>query len=907
MFRSLKVLLTVFAFGLVLTTSAVLAQETPPPAANDQADGLPAGMFDPAGDFGGFGGLPGAETDDDMELSGELMVERGTRKGVLRVNGKPPLGWHVYAIDQDGGPGPAKITVNPAAGFKVTGPFRADREPEERKVEWFDVPLREHYGEVNWSAPVEIGDGIDPASIQWDIKFDGQICNDAVGCRPIFEQSIPVKFAGYRDEETPPANDDGSDTPAEMVVPPAESAEPSETPQVEDAYRAARAYVMFTGAAQPVQVAPGGTFQISLTAVCDEDWHIYAYAPQDPEEVAKPTLIVIQQPAGWTMGTPAASSEPTVEEFLQDEAPIRYHDGTVTWTVPVTVPDGTQEGEYEVVGLLGYQTCTHSGCDRPLGAEFRVPIQVGTGISDNRLALQFTQASYAQAARLAAAPGADDVPLVTADGTGVATADAAVEEVVQGEEGPTAPAVVADGKEEYSFVAMLGFAFLGGLILNVMPCVFPVIGLKIMAFVQQAGEDRGRVFMLNVWYSLGMILVFLVLAILAIVMNLGWGEQFNNQIFSIAMTAVVFAMGLSMLGVWEIPIPGFVGSGTANELSESEGPAGAVFKGILTTILATPCSGPGLAIALGYCQGKPASVVFPLFLTVGVGMASPYLLIGAFPQLLRFLPRPGQWMETFKQVMGFVLMGTAVYLLTFLSWTNVLPTITLLVGLGLACWFVGRAPVTADFQVKLRAWLIGGAFAVLIGMYAFGGTSKVGGINLHGLQATMEHRLERDVDAMLAAREDSLPGSGVVDPLLAAEATDHTGAIRWHAFTRSRLERLTAANRTVLVDFTADWCPTCKWLETTVLETDDVRRVLRENTVVTLVADWSNKSPEIASMLESLGSKQIPVVAIYPAGSSDPPIVLKGGYTKATLLEKLNEAGPSIQDDQASNPRVAAN
>ena len=138
--------------------------------------------------------------------------------------------------------------------------------------------------------------------------------------------------------------------------------------------------------------------------------------------------------------------------------------------------------------------------------------------------------------------------------------------------------------------------------------------------------------------------------------------------------------GLSFLGVWEIPIPGFVGGGAANELAAKEGPAGAFFKGAITTILATPCSGPGIAIALGYCTGKPIGFVYLIFTMLGLGMASPYLIIGANPKLIRFLPKPGMWMETFKQIMGFVLMATVIYLLSFINWANILPTLTLLLG-----------------------------------------------------------------------------------------------------------------------------------------------------------------------------------------------------------------------------------
>ena len=193
----------------------------------------------------------------------------------------------------------------------------------------------------------------------------------------------------------------------------------------------------------------------------------------------------------------------------------------------------------------------------------------------------------------------------------------------------------------------LSFAFLGGLILNLMPCVLPVIGLKVLSFAEQGGESRLKVFGLNLAYSIGLISVFLVLASLAVFADFGWGEQFTNSTFQVSMVILVFAMALSFLGVWEIPIPGFAGTGKANDLQDKEGFSGAFFKGIFTTILATPCSGPFLGTAFGYTLTLPPAMVFLFFFTAGLGMAMPYLLIGIFPSLVKWLPKPGLWMETF--------------------------------------------------------------------------------------------------------------------------------------------------------------------------------------------------------------------------------------------------------------------
>ena len=659
------------------------------------------------GDF--LGGVGGA---DEMTLSGSFKVHRDQRSGVLEIRAVLAPEWHVYAIDQQGGPGPTKISVPASGPIRVTGPFQPDKPPEVRTVEVFDVPLREHYGQVIWSAPIELSADADVEKVRVEAVFDGQICSDNVGCKPIFGKKIEIAFGGYLDA-VPAA-------PAAPAVPAGPAVPASNPPATLDEYRADRAHVSLRGHVEPSTVAAGGKLKLVISAVPDADWHLYAYAPQDPQLVAKPTLIVVGEPALWTLDAVAASKDPIVKQAEGDQPEVRYHEGPITWTSQLTVPPGTQPGEYALAGIVGYQTCTDTACDRPLAAKFTAKVTVGEAAGGEPRPLAFTDARYAEAAQLAVARREGASPASATPPTPpVAGPDAAVPP-------PGAGAPTPNGTNgQTALPLVLVYAFLGGLVLNVMPCVLPVIGLKVMAFVQQAGESRAKVLALNVWYSLGLMSVFLLLATLAAVWNVGWGQQFSNETVTITLAAIVFAMGLSFLGVWQMPIPGFVGSASAAELAEKEGPAGAFMKGMLTTVLATPCSGPGVAVALGYCTGKPASVVYLIFAMVGLGMASPYLVIGIFPKALRLLPRPGAWMERFEQIMGLVLLATVIYLLSFTAWANVLPTVMLLLGLGAACWWIGQIPFTADFHVKVRSWLGAAAFAVLCGLFAFTGKATI--------------------------------------------------------------------------------------------------------------------------------------------------------------------------------------
>jgi thiol:disulfide interchange protein DsbD len=433
-------------------------------------------------------------------------------------------------------------------------------------------------------------------------------------------------------------------------------------------------------------------------------------------------------------------------------------------------------------------------------------------------------------------------------------------------------------------LVVLATAFAAGFILNFMPCVLPVIGLKLVAFVQQAGDRRGRILVLNLWYSAGVMSVFLILATLAIFLGWSWGEQFSSVAFNVVLASVVFIFALSFLGVWEIPIPGFVGSGKTGELAEREGATGAFSKGVLSTVLATPCSGPLLGSALTWALLQPPAMAYAAFAAVGLGMASPYLLIGAFPQLVAFLPRPGAWMDTFKQKMAFVLLGTVIYLLTLVSVAYVVPTVAFLIGLWAACWNVGRVPLTESLRKRLSGWIFSAAFAAAIGFVAFGW--------LHGIT---ESRFQSVVDRAIAQRS-ALTDRPEIDGAATASRGANASGLMWRPYSRRLLEKLAAEGKTVFVDFTADWCLTCKSNESVALNRPEVKMFVDSNGVVALKADKTQPSPEIDELLALLGNKgrSIPFYAVFPAVAPNKPILLDGLFTSpGPILQALRAAGPS--------------
>lgn len=637
--------------------------------------------------------------------------------------------------------------------------------------------------------------------------------------------------------------------------------------------------------------------RFSVTAKLANDYHIYSVT--QPAGGPMRTKIQLDLPPGVTqVGTFQPDKKPEIHPpdkiFPVDS---EEHHGQVTWTTYVRLADGVDAGSLSITGLLKGQVChPKEGC-RPIRKEqgkleakaqvAQLPADLLNGVAGDVPA----PAGAVPPATESSAVGAPAAPpaAVPAPG-GAGTVSRSAGEVVPlppvgpassggRTGGPAGAASTANGllgqiqaeQQTGSLLGILMLAVAGGFVLNLMPCVLPVIGLKIMSFVQQAGQDRRRVLSLNVAYSLGILFVFLILATLARGLGWGWGQQFSSDGFSIGLATVVFVMALSFLGVWEVPIPGFAASHGAQKLTEQEGYSGAFFKGVLATLLATPCSAPGITPALAWCVNKPFLLVYLVFSCMALGMALPYLVLGFRPELLRFLPRPGAWMETFKQLMGFVLMGTVVFLLTAVSLENILPTVALLFACWAGCWWIGRLPFTADRAARLRAWGVAATVVVLVGGYAFADYRQVGDMTLWGLRGMMSHRL-----ATLASQQTGTP-------------TKRVGfELPWEPFSSQRLEELAQGNQTVMVDFTADWCATCKTLELGVLNTRPIYEAVERLGVATLRADYD--LPEVKELADRLGRQSIPILAIFPRGRADQPILLPTAYTRSQLLEALEQA-----------------
>lgn len=412
-------------------------------------------------------------------------------------------------------------------------------------------------------------------------------------------------------------------------------------------------------------------------------------------------------------------------------------------------------------------------------------------------------------------------------------------------------------------IRFLIFGFIGGFILNLMPCVLPVISLKIFGFIQQAGQSRARIFRSGLAFIAGIFVWFLGLAlVLVIIKSAGgqpvWAAQFTNPYFVLAMSAVVLVFALNLFGVFEINLPQWL-SRRAVAAESAHGNLGSFFQGVFATVLATPCTAPFLGTALGFAFTQSAIVILSIFASIALGMSLPYFLLSAQPAWLKFLPKPGPWMLRVKQLMGFLLLATLLFLLSVLGAQRgvaaVIWTCAFLLVLSVVCWLKGVF-MTPIASVPTRSSVILVIAVLVIGSaYYFIG--------------------EKFRSASIVARPTASIGGG------------------WEKFTPERLASELQQGHPVFIDFTAEWCITCKFNESTVLETAAVRAAFSERQIVKLKADWTNGDPAITKLLKQFGRPGVPLYVLYPGGTAQ-PYVFPELLTKNIVLEKLETVNRNI-------------
>jgi thiol:disulfide interchange protein len=401
----------------------------------------------------------------------------------------------------------------------------------------------------------------------------------------------------------------------------------------------------------------------------------------------------------------------------------------------------------------------------------------------------------------------------------------------------------------------VGFALIGGLILNVMPCVLPVISLKIFGFVSEAGERPDKAFKLALFFSAGILGCFAILAAVvtflrAIGAQVGWGFQFQDYRFVLAIACLVFAFALNLFGVFELTVSARATGGLA-KLAAGGGYGGAFFQGAFATILATPCTAPFLGTASAFAFTQPAWATFLIFFSIGIGMALPYLLLAIQPKWLRYLPKPGQWMVRLKQLLGFLLLATLLWLSWIVGRLRGVDAMVELGGLlliiGLLAWIKGSfwTPVSSLRSRALAAMSMVAVLVIAIGSYFF-----------------------------------------VTAP----------SELSWQAFSQESLDKALQSGKPVFVDFTADWCITCKANERFAIDTSAVRQAFAQNQVVVLRADWTHGDPEITQILKEHGRAGVPMYLFYPGGKDHPPVVLPELISSQMVLDAMKAGAQTVAD-----------
>lgn len=597
-----------------------------------------------------------------------------------------------------------------------------------------------------------------------------------------------------------------------------------------------------------------GVAILQVTLTVPEGANSYSQA----KDFAKPTVITVETPDGWQAQgnkfVPNPKPKRAFDEVFQKE--VEKLLGTTVFSRAYQVPAGTDLSATQLSGRIDFLLCDKGSCT-PKRKKFTAAFDA------QKKTLELADVKSPATSEEGNTPPDRDAVIAAGSTDDPATAEDLF-------------AVETEGQVTSLGVA-LPLAFLGGLLLNFMPCVLPVLAIKILSLVQQAGESRSRILTLNLSYTAGVLLVFLLLAVVS--SAIGWGGQFQNRTYAVLMSIIVFSMGLSLLGVFELPIPGLVPS--ANQ--HSEGLMAAFNTGIVATLLATPCTGPFMGVVIAFAASQPTAVNFLIFGIMGLGMASPYLAAGFFPRVVDLLPKPGMWMVRFKQFAGFVLMGTVIWLMNVSLDPDVhVPVLILLLGVALFLWMIGLATTSGKAMIGKPL-----AYASLV-------AAPILGYGIYDIRTTPESSANERV-AMKTGQKENAP-------------TD-VDEMPWEPFSEARMVELRSQGKPMLIDFTADWCGVCKANELWALNRKPTVEFVRKHGIVPLVADYTQEDAEIRKWLERFGVNSVPLTVIFPADKEEKAMAIAGPYTMDGIIERLEKAVDAEQTAASgeSSPKLTAN
>lgn len=535
-----------------------------------------------------------------------------------------------------------------------------------------------------------------------------------------------------------------------------------------------------------VDLTQENTHQIAIQLSIEEGWHVYG---QNPGDIGSPLQIEWELPSGVELG------------------PIQ-------WPSPET---------FTLADMTGY------------GYTNKVTLKASYRSSNHTPSELKAHVTYLACNEFSCQPGEQTLSLSLEKN----------DEIADSFEEPLshAPSVISHSSESSlgALISVLFFAFLGGMLLNLMPCVLPVISLKMMNFVSMSGENRSIIWRHGLVFSLGVLLSFWILASFMLLLRIwghsvGWGFQLQEPLFVLVLATFIFIFALNLLGVfeWGLTLSSWAGQTLVDRTHNHITSYSSSFcSGILATVVATPCTGPFLGSAVGFAVTVSSFQAMLIFTCIACGMCFPYLLLAAHPSALRFLPKPGLWMETFRQLMGFLLLATVLWLLwIFSAQTPHSALISVLFGFlffSIAAWIYGRGSYAVSKKTRLFSITVSLLFIALGGKAVF------------------------FTDNTSPLTSDSWDG--------------------WEDFSPQRLEELRRKSIPVFVDFTARWCLICQANHLT-LSSHEVTQQIEQAGIVKMKADWTLNDPIITAELAKFGRSSVPLYVLYGTESSEEPKIL---------------------------------
>ncbi len=561
---------------------------------------------------------------------------------------------------------------------------------------------------------------------------------------------------------------------------------------------------------------------LAIQLLIDKGWHVNSNKPHD--EFLIPVQIEV------TSGFNNQKNEiifPKPEDIKLEfsEEPVSVFEGSPVFGSVVNFPKDTKLGKKDIIVKVTYQACNDKTCMPPETLIDTISVNVvekNVAIQENKNDI-FSKINFGK----------------------TATPKKEISEVP-----------VKSGEEPIGIWIALLSAFLGGIILNLMPCVLPVLSLKILGIVQQSGEDSRKRIKHGIAFTLGVLASFLVLAGVLLLLRaggeqLGWGFQLQSPAFIILLTILLFLFALSMFGVFEI---GTSLTTVGQKSSNDTGFVGSFSSGILATVVATPCTAPFMGSALGYALSQPTIVALLIFAMLGLGMALPYLLLTTVPGLVKYIPRPGAWMESFKQFMGFLLMATVLWLL----------------------WVFSLQVGAEGLLILLAAFII-----VSIGGWIFGRWGNIAKPKPTRIKAILLTALFIIGGVVFAFK--------YIDTNVQISQSIEQGNINWQKFTPELLKKSLQEGKPVFIDFTAAWCLSCQVNEKVAFGSKDVQKAFKKLDVVMLKADWTNSDEMITKELAKFGRNSVPLYVLYSGKKNEEPQILPEIITPGIVLDALNK------------------